>query len=555
MRKNYYTNKLKRLFYLIAIISCFSEAQIYSSSQKNKVQVSMVHSTAIDKTLPFEALAGKKWRANSKAEYVKFHIYLDKSVKVSSVSMDSCAKSFSSKATLFLNFDEKIVSLKLSNNDKSLSVNLNKPFLSRSLTLNFKRNKEVCIQNLSVFDEKNRKIEFKLPKVERGAIKVSHKTGVSYRPMNLFDSRFEYAWSPVPKDRERSLEFQFKRRVSMTGIKIWNGYQRSAVHCVRNGRVKELTITGDNNFKETVKLKDTMKPQVINFTKTFKGKNLKFTVSAVYRGKKFKDPVVSELRFLNGDDSFIIDPLRYMQDIRKENSKTFVSAKLKTFLDKNMQGFSVQGYADLAWVKANGGLNLRRKPSVKSGKVTLLRNGTKLTILKKKKDVETIGAKEGHWVNVSAGKYKGWVFDSFIRYQESSGDGNQGDSLWTLRLRADGSLYLDGSTSKRDEEMEETKVLYALGNFEIIESGKDEIELKLFGLLRTVTKEYYLEEMDCNGCGRDCNKLGRKKKDGSREEVFVEKVKLKYTDSGYLLINNSKKPILGFRSLLINLKK
>ena len=523
----------------------------YAAADKN-IRVSMVNSTAIGDILPMDALAGGKWTAVQSAEYVKFHIYLDEAVEIKSVSVNSCKDEFSSDATLYINFDKRVLTMMRSVDKKTLSAALSDTVNARSITINFQGNKNLCFQNLAVFDQNNHQINFTAASVENGEIAASYPTGESYNAMNLFDSRFEYAWSPVPDDRDRSLEFRFKKSVNMTGLKIWNGYQRSDIHCVRNGRAREILVTGDGNFSEKISLEDKMEPQTIKFSRKFSGKNIKLSVVSVYGGQLFAEPVLSELRFLDGDKTFMLNPLEYMQQNRKKNEKVFAGANADNILDKDKSGTTMAKAGSMKRGKVNtpSGVNMRQRPTVDSPVVVLLPNDTEFEIIQENEKKESINGVEGRWIKAANGKNTGWVFDGFIRYLESASE--NGYSYWVVRLRGDGSLYLDGSENRTlSQGMGETKTIYAIGNYKIIESGANELVLEFFGLKRTTISQYPLGGMDCNGCGRDCNTLGGVQEDGSQESVFIEKMKLKLEGNNYILTSLENKPVLGFHQLKI----
>lgn len=522
------------------------------AAKEQSVGAYLVNSTAIETTLPFEILEGKKWKAASAAEYVKVHIYLDRPVQVGQIYVESCGPEFAFEATSFINFTGVVETMSQNETKTALSVIYKGGVEARSITINFEKNTNLCIQNFSVYDPAEKKIEFVLPERIGGDISVSHKTNESYEAMNLFDSRFEYAFSPVPEDKKREIEFHFQKSVRMSGLIIWNGYQRSAVHCVRNGRVREALLTGDNNFSEKITFKDIMDPQRIEFQNEFRGKNLKVKILSVYRGKMFEDPVISELRFLDGDHVFMIDSLGYMRQIRKTNTARLSSAGFKELLDKNAGGAEEMFSREWGRIDAKVGLNMRLKPSTKSKVVVMIPSNKLVEIIEKHKEKVVIGGKKGRWVKVKYGKKTGWVFDAYLRL--ARGESRTGE--WNLRLRGDGSLYMDGNSQTLNyNDEQETKIYYILGNYRIIKTSKNEIEMVFFGLLRIKSRVDYLSE-DCNGCGHDCNLLGKEREDSSREIVFVERVKLiRVTgnpDKKYEIINMTPEPTLGFKSIIIN---
>ncbi|MDH5785996.1 MAG: discoidin domain-containing protein [Chromatiales bacterium] len=107
----------------------------------------------------------------------------------------------------------------------------------------------------------------------------------------------------------------------------------------------------------------------------------------------------------------------------------------------------------------------------------------------------------------------------------------------TLRLRADGSLYISGYLDEAE--------YFALGNYEVKKASADGLKLRLFGL-------YYETEVygDCNSCGRDCNKPALPEPDPN-QKIFQEIVTIRWLEGGkYELVNQSGGKKLKFDRLV-----
>ena len=120
------------------------------------------------------------------------------------------------------------------------------------------------------------------------------------------------------------------------------------------------------------------------------------------------------------------------------------------------------------------------------------------------------------------------------------------DFGWTLRLRADGSVYVSGSEEVGPAEAHTMKFVSGLGSYEVLSSGPQRgIKLRVFGFLRESIEKV---EFDCNGCGRDCNTAKRDPK--IKERIFQQVVVLKRIDGNRVrLTNEDRVAKLKFKSI------
>lgn len=132
-----------------------------------------------------------------------------------------------------------------------------------------------------------------------------------------------------------------------------------------------------------------------------------------------------------------------------------------------------------------------------------------------------------------------FTLKSTLRMQSQNQYGN-----WLLRFRKDGSFYLEGDWSGSGE----MGHYYALGSYEIKSSSRaDGLNLRIFGLLRE--QKNPMMGMDCNGCGRDCNRPDPGQQFGQKEGIFEDYILLKKTENGVTLENTAEKPRIQFERL------
>ena len=132
---------------------------------------------------------------------------------------------------------------------------------------------------------------------------------VAYQPANLFDSRYDFAWSingQTSKGKGESVEIKFSRPQNLSAMMLWNGYQRSEVHFKANGRVAKVAVS-DGTSSSSFPVADKMGGQRIQFANPFKNvSSLKLTIEEVVRGAKYPDVLISELRFIDDQNRVLI---------------------------------------------------------------------------------------------------------------------------------------------------------------------------------------------------------------------------------------------------------
>jgi len=151
-----------------------------------------------------------------------------------------------------------------------------------------------------------------LPKLISASISASSilSPETAYQPANLVDSKYDMAWSTDGKKtagKGESFTVTFNAKQTLAGMLLWNGYQRSEEHFKANGRVLQMEARSDAGDVEQVTIKDMMGPQRVVFKKPFKDiKSLSFKIKDIKAGDKYKDVLISELRFIGNNNELIL---------------------------------------------------------------------------------------------------------------------------------------------------------------------------------------------------------------------------------------------------------
>lgn len=322
--------------------------------QAKEVGLSMAYTNALGEQLPFDIYAKKSWKPDSRSKYVKLHLYFDEPMMVDHIEIDTCGKNLNTNLkpflSLFVNFDQWILQNKTENGEGGMPganwaevsdgkitlpvTEYDPPVEVRSLTFNFEGNQDIPVCDIKIFDAEKKPYQIKVPQVIQGSASASSTLEPSdaYDVVYLFDSRFEYGWASNKKAKDVDLQFAFKDKQRIEKIRIWNGYQRSPVHCYSNSRAKKIRIEGDGGYKATIEVKDELGSQTISLPKSFEGKNLKFIIEDSFKGKTYEDLVISELRFFNGKDWFLLDPSKKLAEVREKNRAAYSKAKVEPLL-------------------------------------------------------------------------------------------------------------------------------------------------------------------------------------------------------------------------------
>lgn len=205
----------------------------------------------------------------------------------------------------------------------------------------FSAEKSVGIARLTIIGENG---ELKLQPPVSVIAGVSASTTLepeaAYNVGNLFDSRREMGWAEGNTEtsgENETITLKFNKKVNLTGIEIWNGFQRSEKHFSANARVKSLTVEaiGGEGKASTLELPDSATPILLKLTESLLAKEFRITVKEVYPGEKYKDLVISEIRLYSGDVPFVVT----LSDEEKRiaATKTAVNGTvMEDFLDRKI---------------------------------------------------------------------------------------------------------------------------------------------------------------------------------------------------------------------------
>ncbi len=123
--------------------------------------------------------------------------------------------------------------------------------------------------------------------------------GNTYGPGHLIDENLRTAWVEGKRGQGEGEYVVVDRGKThkVGGIQIMNGYHKNGRLFRANSRVRTLRLAFSNGSSRNVQLKDEAGVQTINFP-AIQTRWVQFEIRSVYKGKKYKDTAITELRVL-----------------------------------------------------------------------------------------------------------------------------------------------------------------------------------------------------------------------------------------------------------------
>lgn len=202
----------------------------------------------------------------------------------------------------------------------------------------FDSNLSIRISELIFYGKDDVVLDVKAPKFVKGNIEASSSLtpDLAYGPSNLMDSRKDFGWAEGASGDGIGEEIRFisEEEITISSIKIWNGYQRSPSHFEGNARLKKFQFGKTGQSASTYSIADSQTPQIIELENPLTGKEFVFSVNEAFAGTKYKDLVISEMKFFNGKQPIIIQTS--IEEARINKTKSNANSLLQYFLDRNI---------------------------------------------------------------------------------------------------------------------------------------------------------------------------------------------------------------------------
>lgn len=235
--------------------------------------------------------------------------------------------------------DDRLFKANVATKARSIFIKIGKPYRSgggKQRVKSIKLFKRVMSNVPGEYTQEQ--IKLALPVVAKSKVSATSVLvpETAYQPANMFDSRYDFAWSTNGKLNDgvgESFELELSSPLSLSGLLVWNGYQRSATHFKKNGRVKHIQITTDSGKKQTISLADVQGVQKVAFKEKLNNvKKLRFKIEGVYAGTRYKDVLISELRLLGTDGKIVHPEVKASKVAIPKGIKDFVGRSWSSFL-------------------------------------------------------------------------------------------------------------------------------------------------------------------------------------------------------------------------------
>ncbi|MGH8910475.1 MAG: NADase-type glycan-binding domain-containing protein [Egibacteraceae bacterium] len=118
---------------------------------------------------------------------------------------------------------------------------------------------------------------------------------VTYAAANLLDGDPSTAWNEGAQGTAGEwVQLQLAQEARITGLLVWNGYQK-AEQFTQNGRVQRLLIeTGGRRF--TVELLNVRGSQAVQLPQPVRASTIRLTIDTVFPGDRYPDTALSEIQ-------------------------------------------------------------------------------------------------------------------------------------------------------------------------------------------------------------------------------------------------------------------
>jgi len=124
------------------------------------------------------------------------------------------------------------------------------------------------------------------------------QSGNRYSGQNLTDNRMNTAWVEGIKGDGigETLLISFPAPREVNEILLANGYNKNRNIYHKNGRVREFLVRSSTGMEQSVQIEDTGDWQALNLPPLGEVTWISLSISKVYRGSKYRDTAISELR-------------------------------------------------------------------------------------------------------------------------------------------------------------------------------------------------------------------------------------------------------------------
>lgn len=182
-----------------------------------------------------------------------------------------------------------------------------------------------------------------------------------YPPINILDENLDTTWCEAEEGGSglgETITVELAEAFSFNEIQIVNGFASGNDYYHKNNRVAKITLTqtaGEHFQQKQYTLEDDREGwQSINFDLTQTAQTLTIKIDEVYRGIKYDDTCLSDIRFLMDGQVVPFANVQKIKVVQEEHSMNLLNNVDGAFMELIKQMITLSGEGDVLYFKKEG---------------------------------------------------------------------------------------------------------------------------------------------------------------------------------------------------------
>lgn len=175
----------------------------------------------------------------------------------------------------------------------------------------FPKEKSIGIAAIEFYDKEEKLYQVIAPKIVKGQINASTVLAPEtvYGANHLIDARTQTAWveGSTGLAKGEFITITLAQSIGVSGLWLWNGFQRSKEHFKTNSSVKEFDFGLTDSPSATFSLRNTKAGQFFELKNKVISNQFTLSIKDAYKGKKYEDVALSELILMDYEQAIYID--------------------------------------------------------------------------------------------------------------------------------------------------------------------------------------------------------------------------------------------------------
>ncbi len=381
----------------------------------------------------------------SEQQFSKLEFILKNRIKVDRVSIETCGEPFQDGVDLYINYNDEFKFVE--GGKKILNFDLKSKDVE-AITFNFRRSVTFCLKKVSLeFDGHN--LPITVPQV------FSAKTD----DFNLFDSKLNTFAKAKSLKHPMVVTVKPQNPIVFDQIMLWPGNFTNDIIFKNFERPKELKVGCDQKPQQSFELADVMKIQYVKMSQALSCQNLRLEFISGSEGSEVKELVVSELRFLNGEQILIPDLSGFENRRKKEIMSEFEKSDLSKVLERQLLSIETP-IASMIRLHADGSFFIHGFDELakENDSFYVIGEMTAKAVQKGRIDLHLKGIKRSNRLemdSLSCGR-------RCMSENDFSSEKDFFEEDFLLRRGRDGFYRIDTTTQKKDRRIDFTSVRFLL---------------------------------------------------------------------------------------------